>query len=156
MLFPQRRAPHLYEIGEFLVDVAHVDRWPLRGNVVSRKRRVALHRACHWRALAHTGQGGREFEDPHERLLSLLPGVEAVPFAESDQCCGFGGAFSINHGFTSAAIGLEKLRTIMEAGVEEIVSSDMGCLLHLDGLIRRHHLPLRTRHVMELMAEAIG
>lgn len=150
MLLPGGEPPHCYEIGEFLMGVIGPNRWPLRGNRVTRRRRLALHQACHSRAL------GASHSPTHpESLLALIPGLEVVPFAQADQCCGFGGAFSVTHGHTSSGIGLEKLRNAIDSGVEELVSTDMGCLMHLNGLIARNGLPLRTRHYMEVLAEAI-
>lgn len=156
MLFPDRGMPYCYELAEFLVEVLGIEKWPLSGNVITRKRRIVFHRACHHRALSHTSRSASCSESSHqERLLAMVPGVEIVSFAHSDQCCGFGGAFSATHGSISSGIGLEKLKNIVDSGVEEIVSSDMGCLMHLNGLIERHELKLRTRHYSELMAEAL-
>lgn len=149
-LLPEAHVPHCYELAEFLIRVAGVSKWPLRGNVVSRRRRVAFHKACHSRGLAHDGFGGEQ-----ERLLAMIPGLDLVPIHQAEQCCGFGGAFSATHGSISAGIGLEKLARISEAGLDEFVSTDMGCLMHLNTLIRRHGLPLRARHYAELLAEAL-
>jgi len=51
---------------------------------------------------------------------------------------------------------MEKLQNILDSGAQEIVSGDMGCLMHLDGLIKRNKLPLKTRHFAEVLAEAIS
>jgi L-lactate dehydrogenase complex protein LldE len=150
MLFPGRETLPVMEIGDFLWDVMSVRQWPLRGNVIGRPRTLAFHSACHNRVLH-----GRIEDTAGERLIGLLPGVRIVPVAPPEQCCGFGGAFSVNHPHTSAGIGIAKLQSLMESGAEEIVSGDMGCLMHLDGLIRRNRLPLKTRHYIELLAEAI-
>ena len=78
-----------------------------------------------------------------------------MEFGSPEQCCGFGGAFSVTHGAVSEGIGLEKLRLMKEAGVEQIVSGDMGCLAHLDGLLSRNRIGLKTVHIAEVLAEAI-
>lgn len=140
-------APRVFELSEFLLDALGIDRWPLKGNLVTRKWRVAFHRACHGRMM-HLG-------DRPERLVALAKGIESVSFAQADQCCGFGGAFSVGHPTVSADIGTEKLRNIAESGVHAIVSGDMGCLMHLNGLIQRENLPLRTMHYAQLMAEVL-
>lgn len=139
--------PHMYELGEFLIDVLGVREWPLRGNRVGRVRKVALHRACHGRQIG--------LKDQQETLLRMVPGVEVAPIDQPEQCCGFGGAFSATHGKISSGIGLEKLRNVLVSGAEELVSGDMGCLMHLDGLIERHGLPLKTRHLAEVLAEVL-
>jgi len=109
--------------------------------------KVAFHRACHGRGIG--------LKDEQEKLISNLPGIHLVPFKHGEQCCGFGGAFAATHGKLSSGIGLEKLKNIQESGAEVIAAGDMGCLMHLQGLIDKHHLPLRTKHYLELMAEAI-
>jgi L-lactate dehydrogenase complex protein LldE len=88
--------------------------------------------------------------------LRSVVGVELTEFASQEQCCGFGGAFSMTHGKVSEGIGLEKLRQIELAGVEQIVSGDMGCVMHLQGLSSRHGKDLRFAHVAQLMAEAVS
>lgn len=137
----------VFELSEFLLDELGLERWPLAGNRVLRKQSAAFHRACHGRML-HLG-------DRQERLLSLVKGLSLIPFEQGDQCCGFGGAFSVGHPTVSAGIGLEKLRCILESGADTIVSGDMGCLMHLQGLIDRERLPLKTRHYAQILAEEL-
>lgn len=139
--------PRAWELAEFLIDVAGIRRWPPEGSSRSAERRMAFHQACHGRAI--------HLEDKPVRLLAMVPGIEIVPIADPEQCCGFGGAFSVTHPMISARIGLEKLRAVQESGVEELVSGDMGCLMHLRGLIDRHALPLRTLHYAQILAEAL-
>ena len=136
-----------FELSEFLLDELGLSRWPLSGNRVVRKRSVAFHRACHGRMM-HLG-------DRQERLLSLVKGLSLTPFEQGDQCCGFGGAFSVGHPTVSSGIGQEKLRCILESGADTIVSGDMGCLMHLQGLIDRERLPLKTRHYTQILAEEL-
>ena len=146
MLLPDTVAPRAFELVEFLVRGLGIEAWPpKKGGRL--ERRVAYHRACHGRGL-HLG-------DMHERLLSTVPGLELAPFDQAEQCCGFGGAFSASHGPISAGIGLEKLRHIGATGVDTLVSGDMGCLLHLRGLIERNDLGLRAMHVAQILAEAL-
>lgn len=139
--------PRALELAEFLTDVLGVERWPPSEDFRGEPRRLAYHPACHGRAI-HLG------EKP-VRLLASIPGIEIVPIADPEQCCGFGGAFSASHPTISGRIGMEKLRSVREAGVEELVSSDMGCLMHLGGLIERHGLEIRTRHYAQVLAEAL-
>lgn len=147
MLLPNAARPPVFELVEFLVRECGVASWPPVPGT-SRDRRIAYHRACHGRGL-HLG-------DLHERLLATIPGLELVPFEQREQCCGFGGAFSATHGPISAGIGMEKLKRILDTGVDTMVSGDMGCLLHLRGLIERHGLPLRTMHTAQVLAEGLA
>jgi L-lactate dehydrogenase complex protein LldE len=137
--FPGR----LYELCELVHDVVGRTSW---GGKV-RPRRVGFHRACHGRMM---GLGCQQ-----EALLGSIAGVELVEFGSPEQCCGFGGAFSMTHGKVSEGIGLEKLRQLELAGVEQVVSGDMGCLMHLQGLASRQKMDLRFAHIAQVMAEAL-
>ncbi len=148
VLYEGMMHPEVFELGEFLVHQLKIRSWPVTTANPPAKRRVAFHRACHGRGIGLTNE--------QEMLVGSLPWIQLVRIAQGEQCCGFGGAFCATHGAISAGIGMEKLHNIMKAGAEEIVSGDMGCLLHLDGLIKKNKLPLRTRHFAELLAEAIA
>lgn len=140
-------APLAFELSEFLLQEVGITQWPIGGGGVTRRRTLAFHRSCHGRMI---GLGGAQ-----ERLLRMLPGIELAPFEQQEQCCGFGGAFSATHGKISEGIGLEKLRCLLASGASTIVSGDVGCLMHLDGLIRRHGIPLKVMHYAQILAEAI-
>ena len=138
-----------YELAEFLVDVVGIPKWK-RGLP---RRRVAFHQSCHGRALRASSKTG---SGPAQRLLlESINGLEVIDLPEPEQCCGFGGAFSSTHGSISAGIGMRKLEMAMQAGATEIVGGDMGCLMHLDGLIRREALPLKVRHFAQVLDEAL-
>lgn len=141
-----------FELCEFLVGPLGVSSWPPPKGRSLAPRKIAFHSSCHNRVL----QASRsEVGSPQRKLLESVAGIEIVSFAEEEQCCGFGGAFAATHGSLSSSIGLRKLEQVVSAGTQEIVGGDMGCLMHLDGLIRKHELPLRVRHIAELLAEAI-
>ena len=144
MLFPGEHF-RAFELGQFVVNELGVRSMPAAR---SYPRRIAFHRACHGRALG--------LRDEQEMLLASVPGVQLVEFENPEQCCGFGGAFCVTQGRLSSGIGLEKLRTIQESGAEEIATGDMGCGMHLQGLIDRHRMNLRVRHFAEILAEVIA
>jgi L-lactate dehydrogenase complex protein LldE len=137
-----------FELSEFLVAQLGIERWPLTFTPKSTKTtRIAYHRACHGRALG--------LKDEQEKLLASIAGIELVPIGQPEQCCGFGGAFSVGHPTVSAGIGDEKLRNVIASGAKTLVSGDMGCLMHLRGLIEKEGLDLKTRHFAEILADAI-
>jgi L-lactate dehydrogenase complex protein LldE len=148
ILYEGTAHPQVYELGEFLVHHLKIRTWPITATKQPAKRKVAFHRACHGRAIG--------LKDEQESLVASLPWIQLVNFKQGEQCCGFGGAFSATHGAISAGIGMEKLHNILDSGAEEIVSGDMGCLMHLNGLIKRNKLPLKIRHFAELLAEGIA
>ncbi len=148
MLYEGMHHPLVFELSEFLVHQLKISEWKVTVKTLPARRKIALHRACHGRAIG--------LKDEQAMLVSSLPWIEMMEFGQQEQCCGFGGAFCATHNSISAGIGMEKLHNIVDSGAEEIVSGDMGCLLHLNGLIKRHKIPLSTRHFAELLAEGIA
>jgi len=105
---------------------------------------VAYHQECH---LAR-GLGVRD------QPLALLRGVEGCTLVETeraDLCCGFGGTFSLKLPDVSAAMADEKLDRALAAGARAIVSTDVGCLMHMEGRARRRGLDLRVHHLVDLL-----
>lgn len=133
-----------FELAEFLVKEMGLVTWPAARGY---PHKIALHRACHGRGIG--------LRNEQELLLASIPELELMPLAQAEQCCGFGGSFCVAEGKLSSEIGLEKLKMAMESGATELVSGDMGCLMHLQGLIARAKLPLRVRHFAEILAEVI-
>ncbi|NCA16756.1 MAG: (Fe-S)-binding protein [Betaproteobacteria bacterium] len=70
-------------------------------------------------------------------LLSQIRGLELREMGDSRACCGFGGSFSLKYGEVSAAIGDEKIGQIHATGAQAVVLGDLGCMLHLEGRLRR-------------------
>jgi L-lactate dehydrogenase complex protein LldE len=143
-----------FELCEFLVDVLGVK--ALDG---AYPHKVGLHRSCH--GLRELGLG-----TPSERLLprtskvdgllSTLREIELVPLARADECCGFGGTFALTEEAVSCLMGKDRLADHARAGAEIVTGTDVSCLMHLEGLARREQVPLRFKHVAEVMAEAMG
>ncbi len=143
-----------FELCEFLVDVLGVK--ALDG---AYPHKVGLHRSCH--GLRELGLG-----TPSERLLpraskvddllASLRGIELVPLARADECCGFGGTFAVAEEAVSCLMGKDRLADHARAGAEIVTGTDVSCLMHLEGLARREKVPLRFKHVAEVMAEALG
>ena len=82
--------------------------------------------------------------------------MEAIDFREMDhcdRCCGFGGAFSVKFSDISAAMGEDKVGWIQSSGARYVISSDVGCLMHIRGLLERQQSPVQTMHLAELLAK---
>jgi L-lactate dehydrogenase complex protein LldE len=88
-------------------------------------------------------------------LLSSIEGVELVDFAEKEQCCGFGGTFSVAFPNISTAMGTLKLQHYRAAQPDIIVSPDMSCLMHLTGLAKHEGKPVRGMHVAQVLRDAL-
>jgi len=143
-----------YELCEFLVDVLKVSR--LEGRFA---HKVGLHQSCHGLRELRLGSGSERQIAPFDKvrtLLETLEGLELVELARQDECCGFGGTFAVNEEAVSAMMGRDRLADHERAGAEIITGTDMSCLMHLDGLVRRERRRLKVLHVAELFAAAAG
>jgi L-lactate dehydrogenase complex protein LldE len=140
-----------FELAEFLVEVLGIEDL---GAVFP--HRVAVQRSCHGlRELGH-GSMSERMEPPRpspvERLLRRVRGLTLVEHARVDECCGFGGAFAVDHAAVSVAMGSSRCSGFTEAGADYITGGDPSCLLHLDGVRARTKSPLRVIHVAEILA----
>jgi L-lactate dehydrogenase complex protein LldE len=104
---------------------------------------VTYHDSCHMLRLL------RERDSP--RAVIAGAGVELVEMADTDVCCGFGGAFSITFPEVSGALGEQKARSAAGTGAEELVACDLSCLIHIVGRGRRLGVAIRARHIADLL-----
>lgn len=152
---PGNAGTRVKELSEFLVDVLGV-----RELGVSFPHRVALHQSCH--ALRDLGLAPsselctvpRE-QRASDRVRTLLAGVRELELVEperQDECCGFGGSFCVSEAAVSARMGQDRIADFERAGAEVVTSSDMSCLLHLSGLLRRQDKRLAVMHVAQILA----
>jgi L-lactate dehydrogenase complex protein LldE len=105
--------------------------------------KIAYHYACHLRGLRLT--------DEAERLLRHVAGAEVMPLRHADQCCGFGGSFSVRYPDISTAMVDDKVKCISETGADCLVSTDAGCLMNIGGRLRRLEKPIEVLHLAELL-----
>ncbi len=84
-------------------------------------------------------------------LLEKVAGLELVDLKRKDECCGFGGTFAVTEEAVSVKMGQDRIKDHVDHGAEVITGTDMSCLMHLDGLIRRNGTPLRTLHIAEIL-----
>ena len=71
---------------------------------------------------------------------------------ESETCCGFGGTFSVKFPEISNGMGSQKVQNIIATGAEMVISTDMSCLMQLQGIIGKQGLPIRTLHLADVLA----
>ena len=105
---------------------------------------VTYHDSCHMLRLLG------ERDSP--RTVIGGAGVALVEMADTDVCCGFGGAFSITFPEVSGALGEQKARNAAACGADELVACDLSCLMHIVGRGRRVGVPIRARHIADLLA----
>lgn len=131
-------AHRTHELSDFLVNVLHVE------NVGARfEGKVTYHMACHLRGLGI-------LTEP-ERLLRQVKGLEYVPLERGDECCGFGGSFSVRFPGISGAMVQDKAAFIERTGVDAVVATDAGCLMNIGGCLRRRGSKVRTLHLAQVL-----
>jgi len=134
-------AARTYELTDFLVTVLKVERLDsdFRGEITYHDS------CCGLRELGVSAQP--------RKLLALLPGVQLTEMNDCTQCCGFGGTFSIKYGDVSGAIVDEKCRNIRASGAAAVVLGDLGCMLNIEGRLRRTgDEATRVLHIAQVLA----
>jgi L-lactate dehydrogenase complex protein LldE len=111
------------------------------------RSRVAYHPSCH----LLRGLGVRR--EPIA-LLERVEGAEAVHVQEHDECCGFGGLFSVKNAPISNGMLERKIAALEASGADRVVACDLGCLLHVGGGLHRRGSKLRTQHLAQFLDEA--
>ncbi|MBN1853441.1 MAG: (Fe-S)-binding protein [Pirellulales bacterium] len=139
-----------YELCEFLHDVCRVDsiegRFPYQ---------VGLHNSCHGLRglrLGSCSERVTESFNKARRLLEMIEGIRLTELDRPDECCGFGGTFAVNEAAVSARMGRDRVADHARNGTQVLTATDMSCLMHLDGIIRRQQLPIKIMHIAEILA----
>ena len=130
----------VYEFSRFLTDVARVDDLG-----ASFPHTVTYHDSCHALRELKIKAGPRQ-------LLSKVRGLTLKEMDAAEECCGFGGTFSVKFPGVSGGMAQTKLDSILRTGASHIVSIDSSCLMQLQGVISRQGLPLQTIHLAEVLA----
>jgi L-lactate dehydrogenase complex protein LldE len=132
--------PRVHELTSFLVEELGVEDvgayFP---------HRVTFHPTCHSQRVLHIG-------DSPQRLLGRVRGIELVPLPDANECCGFGGTFSVKNADTSSAMLASKVARVLETGAEVCAAADNSCLMHIGGALHRQRTGVRTLHVAEILA----
>jgi L-lactate dehydrogenase complex protein LldE len=132
-------AARTHELASFVVNVLKVEDLG-----ASFDGRVTWHDACH-------GLRDLGIKSEPRRLIGRVRGAELVEMANAEDCCGFGGTFSVKYPEISVAILDEKIAAIERAGVKAVVSGDASCLMQIGGRLRRNGSAVRTLHLAELL-----
>ena len=140
----ERLAGRTHELSQFLVRV--LGRRTVRSAVGGR---LTYHDSC------HLLRGLHESESPRA-LLRGLAGAEFVELPGGDECCGFGGSFSVRLPEVSAAILDKKLASVEATGAGGVVACDAGCLMQMRGGLSRRGSRVRALHLAEVLADGTG
>jgi L-lactate dehydrogenase complex protein LldE len=146
----KRVRANTFELVEFLHDVVKVQAFPW----AEFRHKVGLHNGCTTlRALreAKMSEINEPFFSKPMDLLSKVKGIQFLKPDRPDECCGFGGTFSVFEEPVSARMGYDKVKDHHRAGAEYIVSADMSCMMHQQGCAVRLGLPIKFIHVAQVL-----
>jgi L-lactate dehydrogenase complex protein LldE len=139
----------IYELVEFLTDILKVERLDAEF-----PHKVGIHHSCHGLRGLHLSQmselNAPAFSKP-QHLLNMVAGLEQVTLTRPDECCGFGGVFCVSEEAVSVKMGKDRVADHTANGAEYITSSDMSCLMHLEGILQRNHSSIKVLHIAEIL-----
>jgi L-lactate dehydrogenase complex protein LldE len=139
----------IYELVEFLTDILKVEKlaafFPFK---------VGLHQSCHGQRGLHLSQMSElvapYFSKPMH-LLKMVNGIKLISLSRQDECCGFGGTFCVIEEAVSVKMGQDRVADHLKHDAEYITSTDMSCLMHIEGILRRKASKVRVLHIAEIL-----
>ena len=132
-------ASRTFEFTEYLVEVLGVDNLGAKS-----PEKITYHASCH--LLRDLG-----IDKQPQRLLGEVGEGELIPLPKREECCGFGGLFSIEHPEISKAMLDRKIDNFLASEASSLVSCDAGCVAHISGGLHRKKIPLRAVHIADIL-----
>lgn len=131
---------YIYEFTEFLVDVLRIEDLG-----AAFEGKATYHDACG--ALRECG-----IKSQPRKLLQHVRGLELVEMTESETCCGFGGTFAVKFEPISIGMAQTKVQSALATGAQYMITTDVSCMMHVQGYIKKHGLPLQNLHIADVLA----
>jgi L-lactate dehydrogenase complex protein LldE len=139
----------IFELTEFLTDVLAIEKINSKFH-----HSVGLHQSCHGQRGLKLAQMSELVAPPFsksEKLLRMVSGLNLVALDRKDECCGFGGTFCVAEEAVSVKMGKDRIDDHVKHGVEYITGSDMSCLMHLQGILKRQNSNTKVIHIAEIL-----
>jgi len=130
----------IFEFTEFLTNILKIENF---GAVLNAK--ATYHDSC-------AGLRECKIKEGPRNLLKKVQGLQLVEMAETETCCGFGGTFAVKFDAISNAMADQKINHALDTGASHIISTDLSCLMHLQGIISKKNLPITTLHIADVLA----
>jgi len=143
----------VFELVEFLTDILKVEQLD-----AAFPYHVGLHQSCHGQRGLYLSQMTELVAPPFSKplqLLNMVKGLKIVPLNRADECCGFGGTFCVAEEAVSVKMGKDRVEDHIKNGAEYITSSDLSCLMHMEGILRREKSPVKVIHIAEILNSQI-
>jgi L-lactate dehydrogenase complex protein LldE len=131
---------NIFELSDFLVNVLKKDYFgaELEGKAV-------YHDSC-------SGLRECKIREEPRLLLEKVHGLEMMEMKDTDMCCGFGGTFAVKFDAISSAMAEQKVNHALDQDADYIISTDLSCLMHLQGYIDKNNIALKTMHLADVLA----
>jgi L-lactate dehydrogenase complex protein LldE len=136
----EKTANRIYEFSDFLINVLQKDEFGASFN-----GKATYHDSC--AALREC-----KIKNEPRQLLSKVQGLEMIEMADAETCCGFGGTFAVKFEPISVAMADQKITHATATSAEYIISTDMSCLMHIDGCAKNQHSHLKVIHLADVLA----
>ena len=133
-------ASRIYELSEFLVKVLNITDLG-----ASFEGKATFHDSCAGLRECHIK------EEPRQ-LLAAVKGLELVEMQETDACCGFGGSFAVKFDTISVSMADQKIDNAIKTEASYLISTDMSCLMHIDGRMKHNGQNIKVLHLSEVLA----
>lgn len=129
-----------FELSEFLINILKIDDLG-----ASFPAKATYHHSCAALRECH-------IKNEPKQLLEKVKGLELVEMNDNETCCGFGGTFAVKFDSISVAMADQKITNASATKAEYIISTDMSCLMHIDGRIKHQGSPLKVLHIADVLA----
>ena len=135
-----KTAERIFEFSDFLVNILKETNF---GAVLNEK--ATYHDSC--AALREC-----KIKNEPRQLLNNVAGLELIEMNDVETCCGFGGTFAVKFEPISIAMGNQKINNASDTGASVLISTDMSCLIHIDGCSKNKGKPMRMMHLADVLA----
>ncbi|MBP2240254.1 L-lactate dehydrogenase complex protein LldE [Cytobacillus eiseniae] len=132
-------ADKTFELTQFIVDILQV-----KDVGAAFEGKATYHASCHMTRLLGV-------KSPPMLLLNNVNGLTLTELPGKEQCCGFGGTFSVKMAEISEQMVDEKVRHVEETDADYLIGSDAGCLMNIAGRIQRKGMPIKVYHIAEVL-----
>ncbi|TAG14978.1 MAG: (Fe-S)-binding protein [Sphingobacteriia bacterium] len=136
----EKTGAKIYEFSDFLVNILKQDDFGAKF-----EGKATYHDSC-----AALRECNIKTEPRH--LLSKVGGLELVEMNDVETCCGFGGTFAVKFEPISIAMGDQKITNANATGADYLISTDMSCLMHIDGCAKHHSKKIKVVHLADVLA----
>ncbi|MCX8514129.1 MAG: (Fe-S)-binding protein [Burkholderiales bacterium] len=139
----------IYDLVDFITEFCDISRFS--GEF---EQQIGIHLSCHALRGLKQAKSAEFSSDQKGKIYNLLQNIKNIKISQlnrSDECCGFGGAFSFYESDVSSNMGCDRLADHIKNNTQVLTSGDMSCLMHMEGLVRRKNMPIEVMHIAQIL-----